>query len=366
MNNDRLAVLIGSQSRGIQDTCGNINFFLQLFNVPYDVYICSDEDDLQNFRGIKNIKKCISLEQVEHENKWLLNHKSTMHKHYWQNAKLYGVAGLFKTEKDNYTHALKMRTDFMFDYRTYFTSQQLDPDNITKDHLDHIIDDLRLHRHHCNVAESRAWKRMYAPDSRVVPLLYNGDRFIFSSAEIAWKYCHELMRTAANITDIYTKYYNIPPHADFLNVKNHLATVSIPQSFFPDGRPSSAEQIARFLNENKDFLKQYNKSNKQDKYYEPIVSGEHPYIIAGRDKFCVENKFNADVLAVINQLYVPFIMPSKHGIVKYMHFTRYSNNSKEKQPGDTIREAFKNDDVSYQDSVAIQSKLIKIKNASIA
>jgi len=180
MNNDRLAVLIGSQSRGVADTYNNINFFLQLFNVPYDVYVCSDEDDLQNFNKIENIKECISLEQVEQENKWLLKHKTIMHKHYWQNAKLFGVSELFKHQKHNYTHALKMRTDFMFDYRTYFTTYQLDPDNITKNHLEHLIDNLRLHRHHCNVNESRSWKEMYAPDGRLIPLLYNGDRFIFS------------------------------------------------------------------------------------------------------------------------------------------------------------------------------------------
>lgn len=365
MNNDRLAVLIGSQSRGLTDTCDNINFFLQLFNVPYDVYICSDESDLQNFSKIKNIKECISLEQVERENKWLLKHKPVMHKHYWQNAKLFGVAEMFKHQKLNYTHALKMRTDFMFDYRTYFKTQQFDPDNITEKHLEHLIDDLRLHRHHCNIPESRAWKEMYAPDGRITPLLYNGDRFMFSSAERLWKYCSELMKTAANVVNIYSGYYNIPPHPDFLNVKKHLETISIPRSFFPQGRPVSGEQIATYLNENKDFLKQYNQSNDNtDTYYEPVASKDQPHY--GKDIFC-KGKFCPDTLAVINQLYVPFIKPSKHGFVKYMHFTRYGDNVRfEEEAGMTIKQAFQNDNATYKDSVSIQNKLIEIKNASIS
>ena len=364
MNQDRLAVLIGSQSRGVSDTHETINFFLQLFNIPYDIYICSDESDLQGFNDIKNIKECISLEQIESENKWLTKHKSIMHKHYWQNAKLFGVSELFKKQKHKYTHALKMRTDFMFDYRSYYIGQQLNPDIITKYHLDHLIDDLRLHRHHCHRDESRAWRGMYAPDNRITPLLYNGDRFIFSSAEKTWKYCYELMKTAANIVKIYSDYYNLPMHPDFLNVTRHLETLSIPRSFFPEKRPVSGEQIATYLNENKDFLKQYNKSNNNDTYYEPIADNNQPH--CGKDIFC-RGKFNADVLAFINQLYVPFIKPSKYGIVKYMHFTRYDDNVKfGEKAGSTIKQAFHDDDTSYQDSITIQNKLIKIKNANIS
>lgn len=363
MSNDRLAVLIGSQSRGVSDTCDAINFFLQLFNVPYDVYICSDEEDLKNFNGIKNIKECVSLEQVERDNKWLLKHKTFMRKHYWQNAKLFGVSELFKKQKHNYTHALKMRTDFMFDYRTYFTDYQLDPDNITKNHLEHLIDNLRLHRHHCNVKESRPWKEIYTPDGRLVPLLYKGDRFLFSSAERIWKYCHELMKTAANITSVYDSYYNLPIHPDFTNVSKHLETISIPRSFFPTNAPTSGEQIAAFLNENTDFLKEYNRGNKTDTYYEPIIPGKHTH--AGKDIFC-NGRFSADVLAYINQLYVPYIKPSKHGFVKYMYFTRYGDNVKfGEEAGMTIKQAFHDNDATYRDSITLQNKLIEFYHASI-
>jgi len=359
---DKLAVLIGSQSRGLPYTNENINFFLKLFNIPYDVYICSDDHDLNNFSGIYNVKECISLEQVEHENRWLEEQKSIMHKHYWQNAKLFGVATLFKHKKHEYTHALKMRTDFMFDYRTYFTKNRLNPDDIEMKHLEYMLDDFRLHRHHCNMQESRAWKNMYAPDSRVVPLLFNGDRFIFSSAEKLWKYCFELMKTAANIKTIYKKYYNLPMHQDFMDVKKHLETISIPCDWFPREKPTNGEAIASFLNKNREFLKEYNKQKTQTNYYHPIITGNKPH--AGKDIFCNGN-FNADVLAFINQLYVPYINPSKHGFVKYMHFTRYDDNIKFNERSDaTIKQAFHDDDTSYQDSVAIQSKLIKIKNAS--
>lgn len=361
MSNDKLAVLIGSQSRGIQDTYKTLNFFLSLFGVSYDVFICSDDNDLCNFNVINNIKDQISLEQVEDQNKWLVNHKSTMHKHYWQNAKLFGVASLFKNEKDNYTHGLKMRTDFMFDYRSYFINHQLDPDNITDQHLLHLEDDLRLHRHHCNTAESRPWKNMYVEDSRLVPLLYNGDRFIFSSAEKLWKYCFELMKTAANIKDIYSSYYKIPMHHDFMNVKKHLETISIPHSFFPEEKPATGEQIAMFLNENKNLLKTYNTQKNNDSYYEPIISKNKPQ--AGKDIFC-SGSFNADVLAFINQLYVPYIKPSKYGVVKYMHFTRYDDNVKFGQQSDAvIKQAFNDDDTSYKDSMTIQSKLMEIKSS---
>ena len=50
LTGQKLAILIGSQSRAIKDTYMNINFFLSLFDIPYDVFICSDEADLDNFK----------------------------------------------------------------------------------------------------------------------------------------------------------------------------------------------------------------------------------------------------------------------------------------------------------------------------
>lgn len=364
MNNDRLAVLIGSQSRGLPTTSENVNFFLELFDIPYDVFVCSDESDLDNFDSINNITHRVSLEQIEQNNEWLASHKEKMHKHYWQNAKLFGVSTIFEDVYKQYTHAIKMRTDFMFDYRSYFTDNGLDPDNINHVHLKHIQEDIRIHRHHCNVKESRKWKSMYTDDTRIVPFLWNGDRFIFSAADVLHMYCREIMKTAANVEKIYTTFYKIPMHPNFMNVHEHLETISIPHAFFPDRVPNTGAEIAEYLNSNKHVIKEFNKQKMVDSsFYEPIISKNHPR--DGKSFFC-GGTFNADCLAFINQLFVPFIKPSKQGIVKYMWFTRWGDNDRvSKTTRSTIKQAFHDDDVSYRDSITIQNKLIKIKNANI-
>lgn len=358
----RLAVLIGSQSRGIKDSHKSINFFLSLFGIPYDVFICSDEADLDNFKLIKNIRSTVSLENIESNNKSLLRNKEKMHKHYWQNAKIFGATTLLQPIIKKYDYGFKMRTDFMFDYRTFFMDHGFDlKDNLTAQHLMFLKDYIRLHLHHCDVRESRPWKSMYASSDdalNLVPFLYNGDRYVFSEVRSLAKFCSNLMFTASNIEKIYTSYIPIPKHYDYNNVKVHLKTIAIPKTLFPNGPPKSAEEIASCFNLKRNELQKI----KDVECYPPISSNGKWG--TGKDIFC-NGKFNADVLSFINQLYTPNIKPSKYGIVKYMAFTRYENNTKSTDQEMKIMQAFHEDDSTYRDSIELENQLKKINHANI-
>ena len=169
----KLAVLIGSESRGVEDTYQNINFFLSLFDVPYDVFICSDQADLSNFNSIKNIHSTISLEEIESRNPHLLKLREKMLKHYWQSAKIFGTATLLDPLINEYATGLKMRTDFVFNYKNFFLDHGFNLD-IKSSHLSYIKNYLRMSLHHCDTKESHIWKRLYTdgPTYQLTPVSY--------------------------------------------------------------------------------------------------------------------------------------------------------------------------------------------------
>lgn len=358
-NDERLAVLIGSQARGLKHTAENINSFLQLFNVPYDVYICSDADDLGNFNTIKNIKQCISLEQVEGPSKKLRdNFSNLLPSHYWQNAKIIGVANLFKTIRGEYTHALKMRTDFIFDYKKLFNDYGHNTNSVDIEHLEFIMDFLRLNRHHCNTSDIKRWWRTSNTCANTSPIMYNGDRYMFGAATKIWQYCSTINHTAANLKNIHCSWYPIPYHHDYSVFDESLEKISIPKPFFPDSRPATGRQIAEFLNNNKDYLNKFNKQKYTGECYEPI------------DKTwmnqCNQNKYGSEKLAQIHCLYTSQAIPTnKHGVTQYMKFTRFNNNDRENiSDNDTIRMK-DNTSKYYEDNKLLQTKLIEIKSKII-
>lgn len=360
INQNRLAVLIGSQSRGLQDTVASINFFLGLLDTPYDVFVCSDEHDLDNFKVLNNLKHTVSLEQSESENPFMLNVKQVMHKHYWQNAKLYGVSKLFKDQRSNYTHTLKMRTDFMFDYYGFFKDFGIDisPEKITSEHKLFIRDHARICMHHCNFKQSRHFRELLvenADQRKVMPMMWQGDRFWFGSSENIWKYCEQTMITASRIKSIYDHYVPVGRHSDFKVVHKQLSTISLPRKIFPHGLPDCSIAIAEEMNKSREQLKSIGELSKEDSV-EPLVKGGVPY--AGHDVFC-NDKFNADILGFITQLYVPFIKPMKYGFVKHMHFTRYENNVKTPDKPMKIMQAFHENDETYVKNLTIENKLRK-------
>ena len=364
LTGQKLAILIGSQSRAIKDTYMNINFFLSLFDIPYDVFICSDEADLDNFKLIKNIHSTISLEEVESKNKWLLNNKEAMHKHYWQNAKLYGVSSLFKPHLSEYSHALKIRTDFMFDYEGFFKDFGIPIKNMSLEHLNFIRRHLQICLHHCSFKEVRPFKDLFIDDAhqkKVMPLLWNGDRFWFGAAGSVLSYSTQTMVIANKIKQIYSHYEPLPLHPDFKVISNQLSTLPLPKFIFPNGLPETAIEIAETMNKNASKIKSIGSLSKSESI-PPLIQSGVPY--AGHDVF-LQGSFNADILAFITQAYIPYIKPMKYGFIKHMHFTRYENNIKMTKDRLQIRQAFHKNDQSYKNSINFQNQLIKLKNADI-
>lgn len=357
---NKLAVLIGSQARGLKDTFRSVNFFLEMLDVPYDIYVCSDREDIQNFNVLNNVRDTISLETVESENKFLLKSKERMHKHYWQNAKLYGVSMLFKQHKDEYTHALKMRTDFMFDYYGFFNDFGIDisSGSMTTCHRNYIRDHVRTCMHHCDFKQSRAFRDLLVDNpeqKKVMPLMWQGDRFWFGSADHIWRYSQQTMIVASKIKKIYQQYVPIPLHADFKVVHKQLSTVALPRVVFPNGLPGDSVEIAERMNDSREILRGM-KELPIDESIEPLVKGGVPY--AGHDVFC-NDKFNADILGFVTQLYVPYIKPMKYGFIKHMHFTRYENNVKTTDQPLKIMQAFHDNDNTYTKNINIENKLRK-------
>ena len=118
--NIKLAVLIGSQPRSLDISAPFIHFLLdELIGIPYDIYICCDKKESDDFKGLKNIKDIVFFEDQinstdpEKIKLW----KTIMTSSFYQWAKLYFAKEASIKSKEKYDFGLKLRTDFVIGNR---------------------------------------------------------------------------------------------------------------------------------------------------------------------------------------------------------------------------------------------------------
>lgn len=130
----KLAVLIGSQGRGLSETSRSINLFLKMFDVDYDIYVCTDEEYLHDFDSylgdnIREMKSWESLVPQEDRNynkpgpdqKLNLIKKCSRHNLYqWH--KLCLARDMMIKNITEYDAVIKIRTDMSFDYMKMIAS----------------------------------------------------------------------------------------------------------------------------------------------------------------------------------------------------------------------------------------------------
>lgn len=114
MKDYRLAVIIGENCRNSVENMDNIECFLDLFDVEYDVYACVDEPE--KLSAYKNITSNISLSTVSSSpeiGEMIRTCGKYMKNASWQWVKC-NVAVRSIGESAYYTHMMKLRTDCVF------------------------------------------------------------------------------------------------------------------------------------------------------------------------------------------------------------------------------------------------------------
>lgn len=114
--NNRLVVLIGSKPRSLDISVPFINFLLEeLISMPYDIYICCEKEEEDEFKVLKNIKNisyyedCLKNYNSQKIELW----KKLMGRNFHQWTKLFFAKEACVKSKVPYTFGLKLRTDFV-------------------------------------------------------------------------------------------------------------------------------------------------------------------------------------------------------------------------------------------------------------
>lgn len=134
----KLAVIIGESCRNTTENMDNIECFLDLFDVEYDIYACVDKPE--ELSAYKNIVSNVSFESVSDTpvvSKMEQTCGKYMHGASWQFIKC-NVAVQSIIESTHYTHMMKLRTDCVFRFPEMFSRMFPHSTNIDASHVNEM------------------------------------------------------------------------------------------------------------------------------------------------------------------------------------------------------------------------------------
>lgn len=216
----RLAVIIGEEVRQTQYTIKNLECFLELLPIPYDIYACVDNPSI--FNNIKNVKSATSFkEDCLSSQKWAEIKETSisyMHGAAWQWIKCNYALSQIRHPKE-YSHIMKLRTDGVFDFRHVisrkFGHPIKDPVNTpNKQHVQFLRD---MFHEYIRVLE----------DEPCIDI--HGDKLAVGDYDVTNEWLHHFINKNS-----LEKLYTIRDGPDWSAVKAHkLNTKAIPTTYCP-------------------------------------------------------------------------------------------------------------------------------------